>query len=263
MVGRPVRTLSPHRRYANPPIHEAICDFRFDGGGEWDPTIPGRLHVALDGAYAGRAQEQQVTEITVASSADRPPDLTFRRGIAKSLLTTPDGRRVVGVGPDVLSVHMLRPYQDPAHTEESGWDEFRRRIQQALTAYWKVARPRFVRRLAVRYINHILIDGTSWRLSDYFRCAHSVAEDLPDNGDEFMGRVRYSYPDGVRLTLFHGAIRTSEDRSGFLLDLDVAWEGTSLTSVEDAVARATDLRNRERSAFEAVITDKARELFDE
>lgn len=259
----PMRILPTHRRYANPPIHEAICEFRFDGGGRWDPTIPGRLHVALDDAYAGPAQEQQVTEITVANAADRPPDLTFHRGIPKSLLTTQDGRRVVGVGPDVLSVHMLRPYQHPEHADESGWDEFRRRIEQALTAYWRVARPRSVRRLAVRYINHILIDESRWRLADYFRCAHSIAEDLPDNGDEFMGRVRYSYPDSVSLTLFHGSIRDSDDRSGFLLDLDVVWEGRSLTSVEEAVKRATDLRDRERSAFEAVITERARRLFDE
>ena len=46
--------------------------------------------------------------------------------------------RMVGIGPDVLSVHMLRPYQDPDKAEEGGWVEFRPRIETALGAYWKV-----------------------------------------------------------------------------------------------------------------------------
>ena len=57
------------------------------------------------------------------------------------LLFTEDQTRAVGVGPDVLSVHMLRPYQRPEPPEESGWDEFRPRIATALKAYWDVAEP--------------------------------------------------------------------------------------------------------------------------
>ena len=44
---------------------------------------------------------------------------------------------MIGVGPDVLSVHMLRPYHDPLRSDHSGWDEFQPRISEALDAYWK------------------------------------------------------------------------------------------------------------------------------
>ena len=49
----------------------------------------------------------------------------------------------------------------------------------------------------------------------------------------------------------------------FLLDLDVIWEKTGdAASRADALGVVDDLRERERDAFEAVITDKARDLFD-
>lgn len=31
------------RRYSNPPIEEAVCEFRFLPAEEWDLTMPGRL----------------------------------------------------------------------------------------------------------------------------------------------------------------------------------------------------------------------------
>ena len=49
-----------------------------------------------------------------------------------------------------------------------------------------------------------------------------------------------------------------------LLDLDVVWESNDeLISQGDAFAKAEDLRNRERAAFEAFITDKSRSLFND
>jgi len=31
-------------KYRNPPIEEALCEFRFVPSQDWDPTVPGRFH---------------------------------------------------------------------------------------------------------------------------------------------------------------------------------------------------------------------------
>ena len=68
--------------------------------------------------------------------------------------------------------------------------------------------------------------------------------------------------DGVRLILSQGLAGAQTDHIGFLLDLDVIWETAEPVALDEALEKTHDLRIRERDAFESVITDKARELFD-
>ena len=101
------------RRYRNPPIDEAVCEFRFGSSPDWDLTIPGKLHAALASDYSGKPRNQTVIDVGVEISSGEPANLRYGQGLAKVLLFSADGRRAVGVGADVLSIHMLRPYQGP------------------------------------------------------------------------------------------------------------------------------------------------------
>ena len=250
------------RRYKNPPIEEALCEFRFHPDQEWNLTIPGKLHGELADEYSGKPQEQKVASITLNAQEGQPARFSFDEGSARTQLVTEDGKRLVGIGKDVLSVHMLRPYQDPLRQEEGGWNEFRPRIVEALAAYWKVMQPRGVNRVGIRYVNRIIIPQRLVRIESYLKSALPNVSGLPDRLTSFMSRVEYSYEDGVRLVLSQGPTDAPEAHVGLLLDLDVIWEASEWVGQAEAVARADDLRAREREAFEAVVTDEARELFD-
>ncbi len=145
-----------HRRYRNPPIEEALCEFRFRPGQDWDLTLPGRLHDEIRDAYPGKPRQQNVVEAAQQIPMDQPPRLMLRKGLAKVQLFNEDGTRMVAIGQDVLSVHMFRPYQDSA-TLASGWDEFRPRLESALDAYWRVAKPVGAHRVGIRFINRIVV----------------------------------------------------------------------------------------------------------
>ena len=254
--------MQQRRRYKNPPIEEALCEFRFKPGQDWDLTIPGKLQTELGDEYTGKPQEQRVVEMGLETQGDQPSKLSLGEGLARVQLVTKDGKRMVGVGPDVLSVHMLRPYQDLPHPERSGWDEFEPRISTALDAYWKVTQPKGVCRIGIRYINKIVVPQKTVRVESYLNCALPEVSGLPDRLNNFMSRVEYAYHDGVRLVLSQGPINAPKDHVGFLLDLDVIWESTEPVARDEALTKAGDLRAREREAFETVITDEARELFD-
>ena len=254
--------MEDRRRYKNPPIEEALCEFRFKPGRDWDLTIPGKLQTEFGDEYTGKPQEQRVVELGLEAPGGKPFNLQYGEGLARVQLVTKDGKRMVGVGPDVLSVHMLRPYQDPRHPESSGWDEFQPRIKIALGAYWNVAKPKGVHRIGIRYINKIVVPQKTVKVESYLRCALPNVSGLPDRLNNFMCRVEYAYSDGVRVVLSQGSINVSKDRVGFLIDLDVIWESTEPVSQNEALEKVRDLRSREREAFETVITDKARELFD-
>lgn len=254
--------MSNRRRYKNPPIEEALCEFRFEPGRDWDLTVPGKLQAKLGNEYTGKPQQGKVVEVELDAQKGGSPNLRYREGFAKVQLVTKDGKRMVGVGQDVLSIHMLRPYQDPSNPEASGWDEFKPRIMTALKAYKSVSEPVGVRRIGIRYINKIVVPEKSVEVEKYLKCALPVVNGLPDRLSNFMSRVEYAYRDDVRLILSQGLAGAQTDHIGFLLDLDVIWETAEPITLDEALNKTHDLRIREREAFESVITDKARELFD-
>ena len=163
--------MNQRRRYRNPPIEEALCEFRFLPGREWDLTIPGKLHVILGKEYNGKPQEKTLVDVALNAEGGQPPKLNYGAGLAKVQLVTTDGKRQVGVGKDILSVHMLRPYQNPRFHGRGGWDEFQPRISAALDAYWEVAKPIGVCRIGIRYINKIVIPQTPVAVERYLKCA--------------------------------------------------------------------------------------------
>ena len=124
--------VSKRRRYKNPPVEEALCEFRFEPGQDWDLTVPGKLQTELGNEYTGKPQQGKVVEVELDAQRGDSPNLRYREGFAKVQLVTEDGKRMVGVGQDVLSIHMLRPYQDTSDPEAGGWDEFKPRIMTAL-----------------------------------------------------------------------------------------------------------------------------------
>ncbi len=141
----PAEPVSSRRRYRNPPIIEAVCEFHFAPGLGWDPTLPGKLHAELSNDYPGTPRHQKNVELGVQFREGSPHNFQFGEGLRKVQLITKDEKRIVGVGPNVLSVHMLRPYQNPRDSDKIGWDEFRPRISRALSAYWEVLQPQGVK----------------------------------------------------------------------------------------------------------------------
>ena len=254
--------MTERRRYSNPPIEEALCEFRFGPGQEWDLTIPGKLQAEFGDEYTGKSRQQRVVELGLESQEGRPPNVRYGEGLARVQLLSKDGTRLVGVGPDVLSIHMLRPYQAEDSSTCTGWEEFRTRIAAALDGYFRVAEPVGVSRIGIRYINKIVVPKKTVRVEHYLRCALPDVKGLPDRMNSFVSRVDYAYEDGVRLVLSQASIEAPSTHVGFLLDLDVIWEHNEPATRDSALIKVDDLRDRERVAFEAVITDMTRGLFD-
>ena len=254
--------MAQRNTYDNPPIEEALCEFRFNSGQEWNLTIPGKLHTELMQEYSGKPQNQRFFELEFQSGeTGTTPKIRYGGGVEMVQLVNENKNRIIGIGKDVLSIHMLRPYQDPRHSESGGWEEFKKRISQALDAYWKVVIPIGVNRLGIRYINRIDVPDEQIKIGEYFKCALPVVDALPSSQKKFTSRVEYDYGDGVNLILTQSSASTSSERFEYFLDLNVVWTNTNSVGRDDTMEKVEDLRNRERIAFEAVITSKTRGLF--
>jgi uncharacterized protein (TIGR04255 family) len=249
--------IVPQRRqYAHPPIQEALCEFKFEPA-EWDPTLPGRFQAAVTERYPGKPREQQLVTARFVVFPGQPlPQVTPQQRPVRVQFTSEDGKRVLSVGPDAVSAHRLAPY--------TSWEDFRPDIERALEDFRAVAKPKQLTRVGVRYVNRIVIPKVPIELDHYFRHLASIdADGLPSRVVGFVFREERVFDDGVKLVVTHATQpSTDESRCEFLLDIDVAWEASEPRPIDSAMDLADDLRNRERAAFEALITDETRRLFD-
>jgi uncharacterized protein (TIGR04255 family) len=240
------------KQYAKPPIDEAVAEFQLEPSAEWDGTVPGKLQGQLSAAYPGKARPQEL--MTLVSAAAGSPVPFVPQPLIRTLLPNADGTRMVGVSPNLLTVHELDPYR--------GWDEFSDRIRQALEAYWRVNPPLGVRRVRLRYINRILIPGEQVELDDYFTAAPRVPKGITGGLMNFITRMEIPCEDGsVMVMTLVPMLPRPEHNCAFVLDFDLVWSFTEPVDASRALASIEQLRVRERAAFEAMITDATRRLF--
>ncbi len=242
------------RRYKNPPIIEALCEFRFKPGIPWDLAIPGLVYEKVREDFPKRRQARAL-ETNISAGAE---------GIEQQVRTTDrmqflreDERALVQVGPDLLTVNHLRPYPT--------WQEFLPLIRKGLEAYCEAAGPEGIRRIGLRYINHIEIPEQRIELKDYFEFRPFVGPHLPQDFGPFILGIQVPYEDSrdtLRLQLANASVETP-DTAAVMLDLDyfLARPGeVSLDSVFEWVEMA---HSRVEEAFEACITDRLRQMFEE
>jgi uncharacterized protein (TIGR04255 family) len=245
-------------QYRNPPIEEAVCEFRFAPGPAWNLTVPGLFYEKVKDSYTGEPRQQNLiaTEIQPGHEPTNS-EIKVRQEMIKLLIPSSDNQRLVGVGPDVLSVHVLRPYK--------GWDEFSQRIDQVFEDYTEVAKPIGINRIALRYINRIVIPSTQpIELIEYFTIATHIPEGLPSRISGFLTRIESHYEDiPIKLVLTFADAIAPVEQSEFILDLEISqdWVDKPLP-LQEVHSNLYELKQRAWQAFETLITDRTKELFN-
>jgi uncharacterized protein (TIGR04255 family) len=247
----------PSEPYPNPPITEALIEFQFvPGDMEWDLTVPGRMWGKLHLDYPSKPTEQ--------STFDFDPDLPESDSglsepsnsiVIKVLFSDESDSRKLAIGKNLLSVHILNPYE--------GWSKFSKRTTKALSSYWEELSPIGVRRIVLRYLNHIVVPQTKFILHDYFPYAPTKPTELPDTLSNFITKVEFPYEEGgfTVLTITPIRVNQSQEKHKFLFDLELVWIFEDPIGQDEVLAKVEILRERERVAFESYITDKTRGLF--
>lgn len=246
------------RKYGKPPIIEALCEFTFDADKGSPPsmlTLPGRLQSELDGDYTGDPREVRVQSFQ-SFPGGKEPNFAVESRLHRIQLPTADGTRLIAVGVNVLSINMLPPY--------TSWDEeFFPRIKAAFSAYKKIAKNGPVRRIGIRYINQIDANEPNYDPDEYFTLKDRADNLIKGVLTNFTKRLEFLTKDEHKIIVTFGANPAHESNNTiFLLDIDVIWDAGSLSEEREAIEMAEKLHRIEGETFEALITEKARKLFD-
>lgn len=243
------------RLYENPPVIEALCEFQFEPSQPWDWTIPGLVYAEVRMEYP-KKRHQNVVEVELRAE-QQDVIQRVKGGVARMQFLRDDERALIQIGPDLLAVNHLSPYPK--------WEVFNQMIVQALKIYCQVTSPKALRRIGLRYINRIEIPGQRIKIEDYLLVLPSVPEPMPRALAGWVQRVEIPFESANGVLVLQSGSVPREEQAGvaLMLDLDFVTRQAETVTLDSAMAWVERAHDELESAFEACITDKARELLKE
>lgn len=222
------------KHYQNPPLLEAVCEFKFQPNPNWNPAVPDLFYEKV------QTQFQQREEIN-GSNGDEPAPS------AKTKFRRADGSALLQVSPKLLAINQLRPYPT--------WPQFKKTLLEAYAIYRELAQPSGLTRLGLRYINQIEIPGTIIEIGRFLRGCPAGYHKL------FLSTEFPFAAEGENLAMI--LAHAPHDEGEFLrfyLDLDYGAFPITAEEIDAALERAHE---RIEQIFEASLTDETRHLFGE
>lgn len=242
------------RKYVNPPIVEAVCEFRLTTDSEWDLTVPGLFYKQLEYDFPYREQ-RMIQEVGLTQ---RPEGLLQEiRTTERILFFAEDRKSFVQLSPHLLAINCLRPYP--------GWSGFKPMIEKAFGKLKEIIEVRGLQRIGLRYINRVEIPGKEIHLEDYFEFRPLLGKKLPQVMLSFIVGCMLGFEGGrdvLKIELTPAKTEASE-RSAVLLDLDYFLNQPAAISPHDAINWVEVAHQRIVTGFEGCITNRSREIFKE
>lgn len=242
------------RKYKNPPINEAVCEFRFTDQTEWDQTVPGRFYEKVESFYPLK-DERTIHEIKIIheKKGSRHEIQRSRRVVFLSA----DKKDRVEIGDRILCINRLRPYVT--------WEQFRPKIQNSLNTLEQIVSIRGFERIGLRYVNRINVPGSKPELDDYFSFQPFLGKDLPSEFVDFIVGCQFQFEEGrdlckVTMTNTHVG---SPEISSFLLDIDYVLIQPKAINVHQYQEWIRNAHDKVEEIFEGCIKDELRKIFKE
>lgn len=241
------------RCYTQPPIQEAVCEFRFPEALPWDMATPGLLFPGLKGDYPVRKQRTDA-EPRLVQNTKGEPALTFAK-VERIAYSAEDGKSFVQVGPRAVSVHKLSPY--------SSWEDFRGKVTRVHSVLLDVVGATPLERVGLRYINRLEAVNSPADLSDFLRfrpeCGPGVTEPMSNVQMACTFGARGG-ADSYRVMLV-SLVPDDEQKAALALDIDYFTCTPGVVKYDSVLAWVEAAHSKVESVFEGCITDKLRGLF--
>lgn len=241
------------KKYKNPPVVEAVCEFRLTQDTAWDMTVPGLIYERLRDEFPEREQ-RVVSEMELTQGAEGIQQ--HIRTSERVVLSTKDKRMLIQLGARLLVINVLKPYPS--------WQEYKPRVQKAWNSLLATVEVRGVERVGLRYINLIKASSSDAKLSDFFQFYPFVGDKLPQRMASFIMGAEFPYEDDRdRCRVQLAPLPASAGETTFLLDIDYFLNRSRGVEVENALEWVEKAHERIEDIFEGCITNRLRAVFEE
>ena len=242
------------KKYQNPPIIEAVCEFRFSLDTKWDLAIPGLLYEKVKADFPVREQ-RLFQEVEIKQSAQGVEQIMHPR--ERIVFLDNENRVLIQVGERLLAINCLKSYPT--------WTKFVSLIRYSFKAINEVVKLKQVQRIGLRYINRIEIADLNVKLDNYFDFRPSLGDRLPKNIGNFMIGCVIPFKDMTAecdLKLMRG-VPQKNGNMAFILDIDYYLKQSKDAFIDDICDWIEKAHAQVENIFEGCITDRLRIIFKE
>jgi uncharacterized protein (TIGR04255 family) len=246
--------------YAKPPVSEALVDIRVDPLPSAQLSVIKSLHEKLIGEYPTQ-KAQQSWEGLWEIAEDRTSTSQKSLGVTGYSFESKDKKRIVQYRLDGFTCNFLKP--DPSEAW-IGWEHLRNESRRTWDLYANALGVHEAIRVAVRYINKIVVPGPIVELGDYLTKPPDVPKDLEYQSlSNFLSRVTVVIPDlNASATITQAPTGESRlDAVVILLDIDIVMSKRIPSSSEALWQTLDRFREIKNSIFEKSLHPRAKELF--
>lgn len=249
--------MAEPRHLPNAPITEALIDLRVNKS---DATA---LEQSLDMLKNRLGDRFPVTQARRGFEADFVFQLgrgarqhTKDTGFDGFFFSSQDGLNVVQLRPDGFTYNRLKPY--------TSWDEIYPQALELWRLYVEVAKPEFVVRTALRYINHLKIPLPIANFGDYLTTLPNAPLGASYYINGFLTRVIIGDPSLGTEAAVSQALEPGADPKSviIILDLDVFKEKEFDPLGDELLAVLGNLRAMKNNIFFGSITEETLRSID-
>lgn len=247
----------PRRKYRQPPVVEAIARLRWTSPLDWKITTPGQIYERVNETYPGEPQLQNLLQAGLGHETEGgPAAFQVTTGPQRVVFRNSSGNQLLSVAPREIAVHGLPPYE--------GWEALEARLFEALEQLGDISPQPNFNQASLRYINRIDIPAEQFEFTTYLTISFAMPPAWPSQVTGFMDRFESLYPDGNTKIAFTWASTDSPaGSSSFVVDLDLTSDIEPAVNIGESRRWLAELKERETQAFESLLQDSLRELFDE
>jgi uncharacterized protein (TIGR04255 family) len=242
------------KKYRNPPIIEAVCEFRFPPSVSWDLTIHGLMFGKIQKEFPNKTQQiVQNVNFTQTPEGLQQQVVTSEQ----TIFSTDDKRLLIQLGSHILAINCLEPYPT--------WEGFKPQMQKAFTTLTGIIDVKELERISFRTVNRIVIPKSPIDLSAYFEFRPFLGEQLPHQPINFVLACSFDFCDErdicqMQLT---NVVPNIQSSVAFILDFNYFLAKPGSISAQGALEWVDTAHLKLNEMFEGCITDQLRAIFGE
>ena len=246
--------LAERELFRNAPITEALLDIRAILPDHTGLDQLASFHDSVRDRYPNK-RDRKIWTGSIHVRAEGPEIAGSSGGIDGFLFSSVDGKNIVQCRLDGFTFNRLKPYDK--------WETFREEAFKLWQSYVRIAAPKEITRVALRYINRIEIPLPITDFKDYVLTGPEIAPGLPQGLTGFFMQLTIPITDIPAQAIVTETIEpiTETKRLPFILDIDVCRQAAFNVAEHDAWEVFEKLHDLKNHIFFKSITPKARELF--
>ena len=178
--------MTEPRHLEHAPITEALIDFRVKAWAGFRVEEFANLRVRLADRFPKVEERRDLKATFGIVQGEGQPPVMEDLGLQGYFFKSPDERTIAQFRVDGFTFNRLPPY--------TRWEELFPQAMELWDFYVSISKPEVITRLAVRYINRIVLPPGPVNFETYLRAAPVIPPELPQYVSSFLTRVTIHDP---------------------------------------------------------------------